>query len=64
MQGCAGDLITFGERWMRPKNVTPIPPIALCTCFLGYRGSAAMPFNGREMEMGREERKAERELYI
>jgi len=50
--------------WMCTKDVTTISSISLCTCFVGYRGSAMMQFSGSEMEMGREERGRDRSVYF
>lgn len=50
--------------WMCPIKCHHHPFKSLCTCFIGYRGSAIMELNGSEMEMGREEWEVETALYI
>lgn len=47
-----------------PKKVTTVPSASLCTCFIRYSRSAMMQFNDSEMQMGKKESEAEKDLYI
>lgn len=46
------------------KKVTTVPSASFCTYFIRYRRNAMMQFNDSEMQMGRKENEAEKDLYI